>query len=373
MKLPNPLYFLFLFLIASCGNKSSSSHDHEHEEKDHHDGVAINHHEAEEFGIVTETIAPSPFSETLKVGGRIEPAPGDIATLTARRSGILTLAPDISPGKEISKGTVVATISAAGLEGGDINASARATLEATKKELDRLTPLYQDGLITASQYNAAEQAYREAAALSSSSPKGGSGSETAPFSGTLSDLFVSSGDYVEAGTPIGILSKNVTLTLRADVPERYASLLPTVQSANFRPDYTQEIFSLDSLGGHKISGDSPSGGMKGYLPVRFSFFGNGKVIPGTFTEVYLICRPRNDALLLPSEALLEIQGNKYVYVETEPGIYEKRAVTTGGTDGIFIEITDGLEAGESVVTHGATAVRMAEMSRIAPPQHTHNH
>jgi HlyD family secretion protein len=42
-------------------------------------------------------------------------------------------------------------------------------------------------------------------------------------------------------------------------------------------------------------------------------------------------------------------GQQYVYVETDGGALEKRAIMGGFSNGSQTEVSDGLEAGETVV------------------------
>lgn len=339
---------------------------------DHEGQLIIEEEKAKSYGIKTAILAPGNFSEVIKVSGIVEPAPSEIMTVTARRNGIFRLAPGIVKGTHVEKGSLIGTISAKGLQGGDAGKAAGAVAEAAKRELDRLTPLYEEGLVTASQYNSAKRDYEEALAYSGGS-NGGASSETAPCSGTVTELLVSSGQFVETGDPVAVISGNTVLTLRADVPQRYLSFVPAIKTANFRPDYSREIFSLDSLQGKMTSGIRSTVSDSGYLPVYFSFSGNGKVIPGSFAEVYLIGAPRTGVISVGKEALLEIQGNKYVYVVIDGHAYEKRPVVTGATDGKRVELTEGVNPGETVVVKGASIVRMAETSAIAPPSHNHEH
>ncbi len=398
-------YFLSLCVAASLGACSHEKHDHDHdhhgeethshEEHDHesedhdhehshehgeenhaHDGAVVMEPEkAASFGIETTILQPSTFAEIIPVSGQIEPAPSDRMTVTAKRSGIVTLNPGISPGTKVSSGSGICSISSKGMQGGDVNSAAAANLEKTKKEIDRLTPLYKEGIVTASEFNEAERAYKEALALSGAAVSGAKGvsSETAPGAGIVTDIFVTSGQYVEAGAPIASIAKNSRLTLRADVPEKYLPRISSIVSANFRPDYTREVFSVSELGGKRISGDATAASRNGYIPVYFSFDSNGNTLAGAYTEVYLKGAQRDNVISVPREALIEMQGNKYIYVREHGHAYEKRLVKTGATDGLNVEIVDGLMPGEEIVTKGATIVRMAETSAIAPPGHTHNH
>ena len=328
---------------------------------------------ATSFGVKVETMAPGEFAEVIKVSGRIEPAATDRMTVTARRSGIFTVAAGITQGGQVKAGEAIGTISSDRVQGGDANAAARASLDAAKKELERLTPLYRDGLVTASAYNEAERAYNEAKALAGNVSSSGRSTETAPCSGTLTNLFVTSGQYVDVGTPIATVAKNSRLTLRADVPGRHSASIPSITTANFRPDYSEHTFSLKDLEGRLVSSTHVAEASNGYIPVYFSFTSNGATIPGAFAEIFLIGATRGNVLTVPKDALIEMQGHKYVYVCEDGHAYEKRLVKTGASDGNRVEITDGIKEGEQYVAAGATIIRMAETSAIAPPGHTHNH
>ena len=364
----------FVVVSAGCHHHDESDHHDEEEEEHIHEGaVIIEPEKASEFGIETENVKETTFSEIIKTGGQIEPSPTDVMTVTAHKSGIFHLSPSISPGMIISQGALIGTITSAGMEGGDATAAAHANMEAARKELERLTPLFHEGLVTASVYNEAERRYKESQALASHAPKGGSVSETAPCSGTLSQIPVVSGQFVDAGTPLAIITKSSRLTLRADVPSRYLSSLPTVTTANFRPENSDSSFSIASLGGTLVSQGNYAASSSGFIPLYFSFEGNGTTLPGAYAEVFLVGTPRENVLTLPISSLVELQGNKYVYEVHDGHAYEKKLVKTGVSDGKRIEILEGVTPGETIVTKGASVVRMAETSAIAPPGHTHNH
>ena len=59
--------------------------------------------------------------------------------------------------------------------------------------------------------------------------------------------------------------------------------------------------------------------------------------------------------------------------EGEEGVFEKREVKIGQTDGVRTEIVEGLKAGETVVAKGAYQVKLAASSSVIPEGHNHNH
>lgn len=383
------IFFLSLALTFACGhshNEETADHDelhhhdddadHHEDEEDHHDhdnmDIIIEPQQAQKFQLEYETVKPGEFQDVIKTGGVIESSTSDIYTITAKKSGVVTLAPGVNVGALINSGARVATISSEGLEGGDINRAALANLATAKAEYERLKPLYEDNLVTAATFREAERVYHEAQALAGIKSSGGSISESSPTSGTFTQVFVNSGQYVEMGAPIATVAKNSRLTLRADLPAKYSSRAASVESANFIPEGSAEIVSLRDLDGKKISG-AASASMGGYIPVYFSFSGNSQSHPGGYAEVYLLGSTREGVISVPRTAIMELQGNKFVYVMHDGHAYEKRLVKTGTDNGERVEILEGLQEGEQIVAKGASVVRMAEVSAVAPPAHSHNH
>ena len=354
-------------------------HDHEHEDHDHgHNSkepagaIHLEPEQAEKFGVEVTTIAPSEFSEVIKVSGQIESAPTDQSIITANSSGTISFAHNITEGSAVKNGTTIATITGHGIAGGDTNEATKAAYDAAKRELERVTPLHNEGIVSTKEYNEAKQAYEQAAAAWSGRSSGGSA--ISRQNGVITQLLVKQGEYVSTGQPIAVISGNTRLTLRADLPEKYFNFMPTVVSANFRPAYSDKIFSIADLNGQRIGGSTAVVGTRaGYLPVYFSFDNNGSAVPGSFAEIYLIGNNRSDVIALPIEAVSEQQGLNFVYVRLDEDCYEKRNVTLGNSNGKNIEIKKGLNQGEEVVTTGMIFIKLAESSGAVPEGHSHSH
>ncbi len=347
--------------------------EHEHGEHEHSsEEITLDEHQAEEFGVGVDTIVAGEFAEVVKVSGQIESSTTSRSVVSATAAGIVHFTSNITEGKKVSAGTTIATISAKGISGGDANAASRAALDAAKRELDRVTPLHKEGIVSTKDYNAAKRAYDEAKAAYSGSPAGGSA--TVSNAGIITRLLVRQGEYVSVGQPIAVVSGNSNLTLRGDLPEKYYNFLPTVSSANFRAAYTKEIVSLKDLNGKLLSsGGAVADNEEGYIPVYFSFENNGKVVPGSYAEVYLLGAKRNGVISVPLSAISEQQGLNFVYVRLDEDCYKKCPVTLGGNDGTRVEILSGIKSGDAVVTKGMTFVKLAETSGVVPEGHSHTH
>ncbi len=358
------------------GHNDSDGHD-EHDEhgeskqsKDHNE-IVLQPEMAKRFGVTTETVKPGTFRDVIKVSGTIMPSTGRSGIVSSPASGIIYYANGIERGSQVSAGTIIAKVRSNGISGGDPNKAAKATLDACKRELDRLTPLYEDRLVTASEYNAALRAYEEADAAYSA--KAATGTVTSPITGIITSIDVAEGQFVQVGEAIASVSSSERLTLRADVPEKYFDRLSAFDDATISLPYSDINISLSSVEGKRISQATTAAVTPGYIPVYFSFKNNGTVIPGANVETYLLGNKSDDVITVPLTSLSEQQGLMYVFVKLDDECYTKVPVTTGRSDGKRIEITGGLKDGDEVVATGTTTVRIAESSGVIPEGHSHNH
>lgn len=376
------------------GEEHDHEEGHEHQERHHHEEghvhgegenitidkegahpegeISISAQRAIKLGIKTQKAEAGEFFETVAVGGELTSAPSNQSTVTARSSGIVSLSAAATPGTHVNKGTPIASISGKGMAGGDANEAANVALNAAKRELDRLTPLHADGIVSTRDYNAAKQAYETAKAAA------GNGSATgsvaiAPTAGTITQLLVNEGQFVEIGAPVAIVAGNSKLTLRANLPERDVKFLQSINGAKFRTSYSNMIYDISEFNGKRSSDLSTAVASQGYIPVYFTLVNNGTLSAGSYCEIYLTGNKRDGVISVPIEALSEQQGEYFLYVRLDDDCYEKRPVKLGASSGDHIEIVSGIKPGEEIVTAGTTFVRLAESSGIVPEGHSHNH
>ena len=68
---------------------------------------------------------------------------------------------------------------------------------------------------------------------------------------------------------------------------------------------------------------------------------------------------KEDAIMIPQSVISEnSKGEQYVFVASKInkdgiGVADKRIITTGKTQGDFVEVTSGLKASEKIVQEGA--------------------
>lgn len=359
--------------------EAHEGHDHSAEAKEkaeaheeHGDEIVLSETQTKTAGVKVETAQPAAFSEVVRVSGRIMPAQGEEATVTATMAGIVNFAsPTLTPGATVAAGQSLFSINAKNLSNGDPAAAAQAELEAAKKAVERARKLAADRLISANELDAAEQRYATAKTTAKSS---GSAVRTAvsPISGFVKEVLVTRGAYVEAGQALATVTQCRRLYLQADVPERFYEMLPRVESANFRPSYeTQRTFTLKELGGKLVSRGRVATAADFFVPITFEFNNTGGIVPGSLCEVFLTGATRNNVMTVPASAIAESQGLHYIYLEVHPHTFLRREVKVGASDGIRTEILNGLEKGDKVVVNGVTQVRLAGNSTAIPHGHEH--
>ena len=252
---------------------------------------------------------------------------------------------------------------------------ALAKYEKSKANYIRNKFLIQDKLITESEFLESKYEFKvdsNAFQVILKNYSEGGGEVRAAANGFIQQVYVSEGEFVEQGQLLASISSNQNLIIEADVPQRYFHKLGFITSANIETPYDNKIYDIDNLNGKLVSygrNTDPSGL---FTPVYFQIKNPGKLIPGSFIEVYLKAKPVRDILVIPRSALIEEFGNYYVFIQTGGESYAKSEVAIGNDDGIHVMIREGLHEDDRVVTKGAYRIKLASMSSDLP-SHGHVH
>ena len=377
---------------AEGHNHEAEGHDHEaeadghnHEADEHgHDAddhaghsaeITFTEAQAKAAGLRLVTVEPGEFAEVVEVTGRLLPAQGDEATVAATMAGIVSQATkSLTDGAAVRQGQQLFVINASAMADGNPAAAARAELEAARKALARAEQLAAEKLLPQRELDEARSRYHTAeAAARSLGNESRTRAVAAPFTGYVKEVMVRPGDYVQPGQPMATVTQSQRLQLSADLPERHFALLPQIQDATFRLSYEPEgtAHCVSEMGGKLVSKGKASSATGFSVPVTFELPNRGRLVSGSFAQVYLQGAARKGVITVPNEALTEAQGLFFVYVQIHPERYQRQEVTVGATDGRRTEIRSGLTAGQRVVAQGATQVRLAANATVIPEGHSH--
>lgn len=325
-----------------------------------------------------EEIKPQIFHEIIKASGELSARPSDEQIITAKSNGVVRWNELTVTGASVKQGQKLFVLASGNVTQGNIESQyreAQANFEKAEADLHRVQPLLADKIISEKDYleikNRYDQARIEFEILNRNYTQEGQ-AVTSPMTGFIKQISVRSGEYVQAGEALAIITKDLTLQLLADVPVRFASQLPFIAEANFKTLHNDSSYNTRQLNGRVVSYGRALANNTSLLPIYFSLRNDGTLIPGQAVEVYLKSRPIENTIVMPEPAIIEEQGNFYVYVQVAGESFEKRKVKIGAHDGKSVQILSGLSPGERVVTKGAYVIKLATQSGSVPA-HGHEH
>jgi len=255
-------------------------------------------------------------------------------------------------------------------------AEAKSNNETASANYERAVELAKDKIVSAKDLQSAKNQYENSKAIYENLRENFSTSGqfvTSSTNGFVKQVFVKNGSYVEAGQAMITISQNETFHLYADVPQRYATILANVQSANIRNIYNQQTYNFEQLNGKVLSYGKAANSDNFLIPIILQIDNNGNLIDGSFVELYLKTLSNEKALTIPNTSLLEEQGSFFVWVQVTPELFEKREVHIGSRDGICTEIMKGITANERIVSLGAMLIKLAQATGSLDAHSGHVH
>ena len=83
----------------------------------------------------------------------------------------------------------------------------------------------------------------------------------------------------------------------------------------------------------------------------------GDLRPEMYATINIASEKGQEVLAVPGESVVEMQGERVVFIALGDGLFEKRPVQTGRAQNGMIEITGGLKQDDRVVTRGAFFIK----------------
>ncbi len=188
----------------------------------------------------------------------------------------------------------------------------------------------------------------------------------APFDGTVGLRLVSPGAYVKTGDDIANLESLGSMKLDFRVPETYLARLASGQTLAVRvdawPDQSFEgaIYAIEP----GVDEETRTVLLRARLPNK----GN-KLRPGLFARVSLVLERRDNALVVPEQAIVPVGQQTFVY-RVADGKALMIPVTLGLRRPGQVEILEGVNAGDMVVTDGQLKIRDGAAVTVLPPPAT---
>ena len=186
----------------------------------------------------------------------------------------------------------------------------------------------------------------------------------APFAGVMGSRTVSAGQVITKSTALTWLVDLDPVKAEFSVPERFLRELKAGQAlaltvaAYPKEPFRGEVYFLapqiDPLNRTLL--------MKARVPNA-----EHKLKPGMFASLELALTWREAAVVIPESALMSVGERTSVYVIDAESRAQPRPVKVGLRLPNLIEVTEGLQAGERVISEGVQKVRPGGMVKAATP------
>jgi RND family efflux transporter MFP subunit len=234
-----------------------------------------------------------------------------------------------------------------------------AQIDNAKKSFERIEKLYEEGAVAETEYDQAklvasdetleaakknvDQArvvYENAASMSKDAQV------KAPISGVISDISIVEGEYVSTSNPPITIVDSDSITIELGVP---GNMINKIKQGD---NLTVEISAADYKEESRVDSISESADpITNLYTVNIILQNNGSIKPGMFAKIYLNTDKIDSALAVKSEAVMDRDGKKHVFVVNGDYASEKEVVT-GLDTGSYIEIKEGLALGDVVIIEG---------------------
>ena len=284
------------------------------------------------------------FSSSLEVNGTV--LSNELVELHPEVSGRLIYL-NVPDGGIISAGTVLARINAADLQAQ--KEQLKTQLDLANKTERRLNDLLKVNGVNQADYDAAiSQVNTIQANIKVLDAQLDKTVIRAPFSGQLGLRQVSPGAYVTPQTLIGTLQQTDKVKIDFTVPETYATFVRNGNKVRIQTNGSNESLAATiSAIEPQINSTTRNIKVRALLP-------GGRIFPGSFVKVLL--DQNRKVIVVPTNAIIpDAFQSQVVVVEKNKAVFKN--VETGSRNANMVELTKGVEQGDSIVVSGMLFVR----------------
>lgn len=293
-------------------------------------------------------VQPSPVSENIEVPGTIVPA--EETQIRPEVNGRVVIL-NIPEGTVVEKGALLVK-----LFDGDLQAQLKklqVQLQIAEKTEERQRELLKISGISQQDYDLTALNVENLKADIEATMIGINKTEIrVPYRGRVGLRYISLGSYISPADIVTSIRQVDDLKLEFSIPEKYAPIVSKGYTVEFKVDGGRQEYQASVIATENSVEQTTR-----TLRVRALVTGKStELVPGVFARVNLQLGSANNALMIPTQAVLPQARNKQVVLYKNDSAQFK-VVETGIRDSAFVQITNGLNAGDTVVISGLMAIR----------------
>lgn len=363
--------FFMAWALFSPVQEMDEEHDHEHEHHHHHDDeVAINDEDLEVNGIQVVKVKVSPVAPSIESKGKLIFHPDRMAHVLPKVSGVVQKVYK-KKGDSVTSGDTLAL-----LESKEIAEQKAAYLSSLRQEavsraeFERQARLFEKGISSQAAYSQANLQQQKAkidAELSkqkllsygmTNDELGDLDNESgdqlriyrikAPISGLVIERHLTQGEYVEDADQIFQLADLSTLWVELGIPSQLSDKLKEGQAVDLTLSCSNEAVQ------GKIIHISPFFDEGSITVKAIAEVSNpkGVLCPGAFATGSIQIAPAKEALMVPVEAVQELDGEVKVFVRHADHFVPVKVVL-GSYEKGYVEVMSGLSDQDEVAANGS--------------------
>jgi cobalt-zinc-cadmium efflux system membrane fusion protein len=317
-------------------------------------------------GLRVESLAPMRLGEVLQAPGEVVDNAYGVTLITPRVEA-LVVRRHARLGEEVAAGTALVTLSSVEV------AEAQGELSIAEQEWKRVDGLGRDA-VSGRRYTEASVAVEQARAkarafgLPASATKAANGEFTlfAPHAGRLTEDDFVIGQRIEPGDTLFRLVDESTVWVDATLPAEIARRVvvgkeATVVAAGVR------LRGRVVQSAHRTAEDTRNAHVRVEVPNE-----GDQLHAGDFVEVSLSAAGSGiDQLAVPTEAIVQLQGQTVVFRERTAEEFEPVPIKVGAVVADHTIVTDGVTAGDRVVVAGTYALKARMLKAQLGEGHGH--
>jgi membrane fusion protein, multidrug efflux system len=183
-----------------------------------------------------------------------------------------------------------------------------------------------------------------------------------PVTGRVGLRLVDPGNYVQttSTTGIAVVTQLQPITVIFTLPEDdLPEVMPQFNAGTALTVTAYDRANLRQLAVGKVSAiDNQVDTTTGTVKIRAQFDNaDNALFPNQFVNARLLIKTLDNAVTVPTSAILRGSPGAYVYVINADSTVSVRKITTSAVDGSITAVTSGLSAGERVVIDGTDRLR----------------
>jgi membrane fusion protein, multidrug efflux system len=324
------------------------------------------HAAAREKVVGTYTIQEQSLVLTTKLPGRT--VASQISEVRPQVSGILQKRL-FEEGAAVTAGQILYQIDAAPYKAA--LARAEANFDAARNQWQRFQNLIKSNAISQQQLDDAEAAWKSARAELDSAKINMAYTEVrAPINGKTGRSLVTQGALVTNGQTNALTTVTQLDPIYIDISQPISKVLQWRKELNegrlkrISPQQASVSLTLEDGSTYPLAGSLKFSEVQvqqstGSVTLRAEFPNpDGALLPGMFVHAELQEGERNNATLLPQEAILrDPSGHASVWVVKDDNTIERRAISIERMIGNTVLVEEGVQAGEAVITEGLRGLR----------------